>query len=68
MCLTIGLTFIHCSNPYTGVVLLSIGVGAFGLKAIMANINELAGSYSGMLFGISNTLATLPGNFLLLKL
>jgi MFS transporter, ACS family, solute carrier family 17 (sodium-dependent inorganic phosphate cotransporter), member 5 len=29
----------------------------------MANINEIAGSYAGMLFGISNTIATLPGIF-----
>jgi ACS family sodium-dependent inorganic phosphate cotransporter-like MFS transporter 5 len=29
----------------------------------MANINEIGGSYAGMLFGISNTIATLPGIF-----
>jgi hypothetical protein len=27
----------------------------------LVNINEVAGAFSGILFGISNTIATLPG-------
>jgi hypothetical protein len=64
MSLTLGLTFIDCTNPYAGVVLLAIGVGSFGFASgggFLANINEIGGSYAGMLFGLQNTVATLPG-------
>jgi hypothetical protein len=27
----------------------------------LVNINDIAGSYSGIVFGISNTIATVPG-------
>jgi ACS family sodium-dependent inorganic phosphate cotransporter-like MFS transporter 5 len=27
----------------------------------LININDVAGSYSGIVFGISNTIATIPG-------
>jgi MFS transporter, ACS family, solute carrier family 17 (sodium-dependent inorganic phosphate cotransporter), member 5 len=64
MSLTLGLTFIDCTNPYAGVVLLAIGVGSFGFASgggFLANINEIGGSFAGMLFGLQNTVATIPG-------
>jgi len=44
--------------------LLIIGIGSFGAAqaaGFHVNINEVAGPYAGMLYGMSNTLATVPG-------
>ncbi|CAF1048288.1 unnamed protein product [Rotaria sp. Silwood1] len=59
-----GLTFMTCQNKYTAVILLTIGVtftgcyvgGGFPLIA-----NDIAPAYAGIVFGISNTFATIPG-------
>ncbi|CAF0770185.1 unnamed protein product [Brachionus calyciflorus] len=58
------LSFVTCANPYMGVVLLAFGVGFLGCNTgagFQVNINEIGGNYSGILFGISNTFATLSG-------
>ena len=59
------LMFIDCSKPLLGVALLTIGVGMIGCVngcGYVINLNELGGrNYSGVLFGISNSFATIPG-------
>lgn len=60
----IGQCFVTCEQPFIGVLLLSIGVGFQALVVsggLIVNINEVGGNYSGILYGISNTFATLPG-------
>ncbi|RNA20803.1 sialin isoform X1 [Brachionus plicatilis] len=58
------LSLVTCANPYMGVVLLAFGVGFLGCNSgagFQVNINEIGGEYSGILFGISNTFATISG-------
>lgn len=60
----IGLAFVSCREPAAGVVLLSIGLAftGFGYGAgFMVNSNDVAAGYAGIVFGISNTFATIPG-------
>ncbi|CAF0884906.1 unnamed protein product [Brachionus calyciflorus] len=60
----IGLSFINCSNVILGVVILTLGVSFDAVNTgagYLVNINDIAGPYSGILFGISNTIATIPG-------
>ena len=62
--LMIALSFVTCANPYVGVALLVIGIGAFGAQSgagSQVNVNEIGGKFSGVLYGISNTFATIPG-------
>lgn len=64
MVAVIFLSMITCANPYLGVALLAIGVGFLGCNSgagFQVNINEIGGDYSGILFGISNTFATISG-------
>ena len=60
----VALVFVDCSKPYAGLALLATGVGFIGCT-IGAGYNislyEVGGIYSGILVGISNTVATLPG-------
>jgi ACS family sodium-dependent inorganic phosphate cotransporter-like MFS transporter 5 len=60
----ISLTFVTQSDPIVGVFLLTMGIGfiaiAFG-AGFVVNTNEVCGKYSSVLFGISNTVSTLPG-------
>lgn len=59
------LGFIDCSQPLVGVALLTLGVGCTGLylgAGFVVNINDIGGkSFSGVVYGISNTFGTLPG-------
>lgn len=60
----IGLAFVSCREPAVGVVMLSIGLAftGFGYGAgFMVNSNDVAAGYAGIVFGISNTFATIPG-------
>ncbi|RNA04065.1 sialin-like [Brachionus plicatilis] len=62
--LIIGLSFIDCSNVVLGVIILTLGVSFDAVNTgagYLVNINDIAGPYSGILFGVSNTIATLPG-------
>ncbi len=66
MIATLVLAYVDCSQPYLAVALLMIGVGFLGLATgggYIININEVGGIYSGVLFGISNTFGSIPGNF-----
>ena len=64
MSLLIALSFVNCSNPYLGVAFLSIALafnGFYWASGALVNINDIAGCYSGIVFGITNTFGTLPG-------
>jgi ACS family sodium-dependent inorganic phosphate cotransporter-like MFS transporter 5 len=60
----VGLAFVTCANPYMGVALLTLGLGATGCAygaGFIVNYNDIAGSYAGLSFGIANTFGTVPG-------
>ena len=62
--LIICLSYTSCTSVYAGVLLLSFGVGFDAFMSsggYLVNINDIAGPYSGIVFGISNTFATIPG-------
>lgn len=58
------LAFVTCESPILAVGLIVIG-NAFSAVTWggghLININDISGPYSGILFGISNTIATVPG-------
>ncbi|CAF0841673.1 unnamed protein product [Rotaria sordida] len=60
----IGLAFMTCQLKYVAVVLLTIGVAfqdcCFGGGYLLV-ANDIAPAYTGIVFDISNTLATIPG-------
>lgn len=58
------LSFVDCSIPYLGVVFLSIAMafnGFYWCGGPLVNINDIAGSYAGIVFGIANAFGTVPG-------
>ncbi|KAL7676387.1 hypothetical protein ACOME3_002641 [Neoechinorhynchus agilis] len=58
------LGFVNCQNKFLAVALLTIGQGLYGVAwgaGFMVNANDLAPPIAGIVFGISNTLATIPG-------
>ena len=64
MVAVIGLAFVTCENPYIGVALLVLGLASTGCAfgaGFMVNYNDIAGSFAGLSFGISNTVGTIPG-------
>lgn len=64
ICVSLLGVIVDCQNPSLAVVLLSVGVGIMGCtvaSGFTVNINDIGGQYAGILFGISNTFATLPG-------
>lgn len=64
MAAVIGLSFVTCAVPYAGVALLTVGLAFTGCcygAGFLVNYNDVAGPYSGIVFGIGNTFATIPG-------
>ncbi len=62
----IGLSFVTCQYTFIGIILLVIGISFSAIcwgGGHLVNINDVAGPYSGILFGISNTIATFAGIF-----
>ncbi|KAK3765989.1 hypothetical protein RRG08_002232 [Elysia crispata] len=62
----VGLAFVDCTQSTLAVALLVIGVAMSGFQygaGFLTNPAELAPHYAGIIFGISNTFATLPGIF-----
>ena len=55
--------YIDCTNPYAAIALLTMGVGLSGFQysGCMVNHVDIAPPFAGVLFGISNTVATIPG-------
>jgi ACS family sodium-dependent inorganic phosphate cotransporter-like MFS transporter 5 len=61
--LIVATGFMDCSLRYVAVALISIGQFVNGLSRSGYNINhiDLSPRHAGILFGISNTFATIPG-------
>ncbi|CAF0789899.1 unnamed protein product [Adineta steineri] len=60
----IGLAFMTCKLKYWAVALLTIGITFTGCcygGGFMLTANDIAPAYAGIVFGISNTFATIPG-------
>ncbi|XP_046559210.1 sialin-like [Haliotis rubra] len=55
--------FVKCENRMIAVVLLCAAVGCLGISkaGYMVNHVDIAPNYSGLLFGFTNTIATIPG-------
>ncbi|KAL8563828.1 hypothetical protein ACOMHN_061952 [Nucella lapillus] len=55
--------YMDCTLKYVAVFTLccAVGLTGFGFASYLVNHGDLAPDYAGTLFGISNTLATLPG-------
>jgi ACS family sodium-dependent inorganic phosphate cotransporter-like MFS transporter 5 len=64
MLAVIGLCFVTCSYKMFGVGLLTLGLAFTGCgygAGFLVNYNDISGPFSGIVFGIGNTLATFPG-------
>lgn len=60
----IALSFVTCAQPYVGVALLTLGLAFTGCgygAGFMVNYNDIAGSFAGLVFGMSNTPGTVSG-------
>jgi ACS family sodium-dependent inorganic phosphate cotransporter-like MFS transporter 5 len=55
--------YIPCTHPYlaVGVLSLAVGTSGFHFSSVLVNHIDIAPPFAGTLFGISNTLATIPG-------
>ncbi|XP_013378690.1 sialin isoform X2 [Lingula anatina] len=61
--LLVGLSFVDCTQPALAVTLLTLGVAISGAVYSGYTINhvDIAPKYAGMLFGITNTIASVTG-------
>lgn len=60
----IAISFVTCRNPYTGVALMALGFAFTGCAkggGYFITYTDIAASYSGILYGISNTIASISG-------
>ncbi|KAL7670442.1 hypothetical protein ACOME3_005378 [Neoechinorhynchus agilis] len=60
----LGLCLINASTNYIAVILLTVANAFFGIafgSGFMCVCNDLSSRFAGVLFGISNTFATIPG-------
>ncbi|CAF0855781.1 unnamed protein product [Brachionus calyciflorus] len=58
------LSFVDCSMPYLGVILLTLGLafnGCAGTGGFFINCHEVGGPFNGILIGIQNMIGTIPG-------
>ncbi|KAL9962789.1 hypothetical protein ACROYT_G031929 [Oculina patagonica] len=62
-CLMVATSYIGCNNTTLAVVLFSLALGMSALNMASYNVNHLdiAPRYAGVLMGITNTAATIPG-------
>ena len=65
MILVVLLGFVDCTKSSLAIALLTIGVGMIGCvlgAGFVVSINDIGGNnYSGIIFGISNSLGNIPG-------
>ncbi|XP_076472441.1 sialin-like [Babylonia areolata] len=59
----VGVGFVNCEHRTLAVVLLAVAVGFEGLcySGFMVNHIDFAPRYAGVLYGITNTVSTIPG-------
>jgi len=62
-CLMVATSYVGCDNTTLAVVLfsLALGITALNMSSYEVNHLDIAPRYAGVLFGISNTAATIPG-------
>ena len=64
MLAVLGLCFVTCSYKMIGVLLLTVGLAFTGCgygAGFLVNYNDISGAFSGVVLGIGNTFATVPG-------
>ncbi|XP_059168721.1 sialin-like isoform X2 [Physella acuta] len=62
--LLIAVSFVDCTQPYLAVSLLALGVSMTGFQyggGLYMSAGDIAPMYAGVIYGISNTVATIPG-------
>ena len=61
--LLIATGFVPCTSAYLAIGVLSLATGCIGFQFPGALVNhvDIAPPFAGVLFGISNTVATIPG-------
>ena len=62
--LLVGVAFLDCSHASVAVAVLTMGVAMTGClygAGLYINFADLSPRHAGVLYGISNTLATVPG-------
>jgi len=59
----VATSYVGCDNTTLAVVLfsLALGITALNMSSYEVNHLDIAPRYAGVLFGISNTAATIPG-------
>ena len=62
-CLMVSTSYVGCNDTTLAVVLFSLSLGtlAFNMAAYNVNHLDIAPRYAGVLMGITNTVATIPG-------
>ncbi|KAL8600599.1 hypothetical protein ACOMHN_062470 [Nucella lapillus] len=63
-CLLVGVGFLDCAHSTGAVTLLTLGVAMTGClygAGLYINFSDLSPRHAGVLYGISNTIATIPG-------
>lgn len=62
--LLVGMAFVDCTQPVAAVVFLTAGVSFTGFSyggGLFIALSDISGRHAGVLYGVSNTLATIPG-------
>ena len=62
-CLMIATSYVGCDDTTLAVVLfsLALGISALNMASCFINHLDIAPRYAGVLMGITNTSATIPG-------
>ena len=62
-CLMVATSYVGCNNTTLAVVLfsLALGITALNKSSYIVNHLDIAPRYAGVLMGITNTFATIPG-------
>ena len=62
-CLMVATSYVGCNNTTLAVVLfsLALGITALNKSSYIVNHLDIAPRYAGVLMGITNTVATIPG-------
>ena len=62
-CLMIATSYVGCDNTTLAVLLFSLALGMSAFNNASYNVNHLdiAPRYAGVLMGITNSVATIPG-------
>ena len=62
--LLVGVAYTESDKPFQAMTLLTLGVALTGVQyggGLYLNAGDIAPQYAGIIYGISNTFATIPG-------